>query len=169
MFPVQNPGGRRPVANRASSARPSASGLPSSNSRPHMQIVCGTSRTVPPRAASGCVRPSDGRPRGGDGRSPIGRQRQGWPVKLVMTSMGPIWLGPTIASTCAKAASISPITRRRKRSSCTWSTAERKRALRNALGQASGSCHASSSSRPERVSSSNEAAASAWRMAVSAV
>ena len=35
---------------------------------------------------------------------------------------------------------------------------------RNVFGQASGSCHTSSSSRPVSVSSSNAAAASAWRM-----
>ena len=49
-------------------------------------------------------------------------------------------------------------TLRRRRSACTKSTAERKRACRNVLGHASGTCIFSWSSLPASVSSSNAAA-----------
>ena len=67
-------------------------------------------------------------------------------MKLVITSIGPASGGPAIRSTSANDVAIACIARRRSRSACTWSTAERKRALRKELGHAAASCQASASS-----------------------
>ena len=64
----------------------------------------------------------------------------GCPVKLLMVSISSRSDGTSSRSTSEKMRAISPATLRRNRSACTKSTAERKRAWRNRLGQASGTC-----------------------------
>ena len=75
--------------------------------------------------------------------------------------------GTSSRSTCEKMRAISMATRRRRRSACTKSTADRNRAWRNRLGQASGTCTFSVLRPPLSVSSSNDAAASPKRMGIS--
>jgi DNA-binding transcriptional LysR family regulator len=89
---------------------------------------------------------------------PVRRVSDGWPVKFEMVSISSRSDGTSSRSTCEKMRAISSATLRRMRSACTKSTADRKRASRNRLGQASGTWAFSWSTRWSSVISSKAAA-----------
>ena len=97
---------------------------------------------------------------------PVLSVSDGCPVKLEMVSISSRSDGTSSRSTSPMIRAISEAKRCRSRSACTKSTAERKRDIRKKLGQASGTCAFSSSSRLLSVSSSNDAAASAKRIGI---
>src|SRR6185503_20749324 len=75
---------------------------------------------------------------------PAGKVSDGWPVKLVMTSISSRKEGTSSKSTYENRRAISWATLWRKRSACTKSTADKKRAWRRTFGHASGTCILSS-------------------------
>jgi len=123
-----------------SRAIPALPNLPSSKSLPIRVTPCGTRRGGE-NFGNGLLGSGAQSLRASDtSTNPARKVSEGWPVKFVMVSISSRSEGTKSKSTWEKTRDISSATFRRKRSTCTRSTAERNRDCRKMLGQASGVC-----------------------------